>query len=419
MFLPVELEVLGVPESYRLQRVDQDVAPNSSLHTRSETFLLLRAGSQPLFQATYPPFSIRQVTKGPVSPGPPQGVPAPTTILVSLQEVSMESPPGSAAWAIRAVSLESSVSPAEPVARVLFHLHGPDWMPGKLDHARARNDPKDWDHPGLWDHPEVRDHPGGQGHPRDWDHPREQDHPGVQDHPRNWDHPRDRDHPRDQDHPEQQDHHGVRDHPKDWHHPGIHNHPKYWDHLKDQDHPGNWDSSRDWDHSRARDLPCVTLHAHHRGRVARGTCRLQVSATLGTLGTHSCPQPNPRTPSPLQAPLGVCVVELEIPPRWFSLGSLHSHRSRRRDSDPVEPLERPEPAELHYSVGECGGREQEAPRFLAMLELRAGEPERRQEVRLDEKVLLRVPNVPLRPGQRFTATIALRHNFTADSLTLR
>lgn len=136
-------------------------------------------------------------------------------------------------------------------------------------------------------------------------------------------------------------------------------------------------------------------------------------------GSTAPPQPNPRTPSPLQAPLGVCVVELEIPPRWFSLGSLHSHRSRRRDSDPVEPPERPEPAELHYSVGECGGREQEAPRFLAMLELRAGEPERRQEVRLDEKVLLRVPNVPLRPGQRFTATIALRHNFTADSLTLR
>ncbi|NWV10036.1 T132A protein, partial [Ptilonorhynchus violaceus] len=256
VFLPVELEVLGVPESYRLQRVDQDVPPNSSLHTRSETFLLLRAGSRPLVQATYPPFSTRQVTRTP-------GVPWAT--------------PGSAAWAIRAVSLESSVSPAEPVAR---------------------------------------------------------------------------------------------------------------------DHPGNWDPSKDWDHPRARDLPCVTLHAHHRGRVARGSCHLQ-------------------------APLGVCVVELEIPPRWFSLGSLHSHRSRRRDSDPSEPPEPPEPVELRYGVGECGGREREAPGFLGTLELRAGEPERRQEVRLDEKVLLRVPNVALRPGQRFTATIALRHNFTADSLTLR
>ncbi|NXG10673.1 T132A protein, partial [Sakesphorus luctuosus] len=248
VFLPADLEVLGVPEYYRLQRVDQDVPPNSSLHSRSETFLLLRhhSGSRALLQATYPPFSTRQ-------------------------EIPMESPPGSASWAIRAVSLESSVSPAEPVARVLFHLH-------------------------------------------------------------------------------------------------------------------------DWDHPRAQHLPCITLHAHHHGRVARGTCHLQ-------------------------APLGVCVVELEIPARWFSLGS---HRSRRRDRDTPSPPEPPEAAELSYSVGgpgECG--KGEPPQFLGMLELRAGEPERRQEVRLDDKVVLSVPDATLRPGQRFRATITLRNNFTAHALTLR
>ncbi|NXM36728.1 T132A protein, partial [Oxyruncus cristatus] len=251
VFLPAELEVLGVPEYYRLQRVDQDVPPNSSLRSRSETFLLLghRAGSRALLQATYPPFSTRQ-------------------------DIPMESPPGSASWAIRAVSLESSVSPAEPV-------------------ARDRNAQKAWDQP------------------------------------------------------------------------------------------------------RAPELPCVTLHAHHRGRVARGTCHLQ-------------------------APLGVCVVELEIPPRWFLPGS---QRSRRKDGDtphPPEPPESPEAAELHYSVGgpgDCG--KGEAPRFLGRLELRAGEPERRQEVRLDDKVLLGVPEATLRPGQRFRATVALRNNFTAHALTLR
>ncbi|NXK87652.1 T132A protein, partial [Formicarius rufipectus] len=278
VFLPAELEVLGVPEYYRLQRVDQDVPPNSSLHSRSETFLLLRhhAGPRALLQATYPPFSTRQVKGTPWDhPGMlpvPEVSWAPNTIPLSLQEIPMESPPGSASWAVRAVSLESSVSPAEPVARVLFHLH-------------------------------------------------------------------------------------------------------------------------DWDHPRAQDLPCITLHAHHRGRVARGTCHLQ-------------------------APLGVCVVELEIPARWFLPGS---HRSRRRDGDTASPPEPPEPpgaAELRYSVGgECG--KGEAPRFLGMLELRAGEPERRQEVRLDEKVLLSVPDATLRPGQRFRAIIALRNNFTANALTLR
>ncbi|NXD88380.1 T132A protein, partial [Halcyon senegalensis] len=265
VYLPAELEVLGVPEYYQLQRADRDLPANASLHARTDTFLLLPHGSatQPLLQATYPPFSTRQ-------------------------EVPTESPPGRDSWAIRAVSLESAVSPAEPVAR-------------------------------QWDHPEDRDHPG------------------------------------------------------------------------------------------ERDLPCVVLHAHHRGRVVRGTCRLQ-------------------------APLGVCVVELEIPPRWFSPASPNP-RSRRRATEPPGHPEPPEPAELHYGVvggGECGrtggsrdrsrgggGGIGEAPRYLGTLELRAAEPARRQEVRLDDKVLLRVPDATLRPGQRFTATLALRHNFTADQLTLR
>lgn len=122
------------------------------------------------------------------------------------------------------------------------------------------------------------------------------------------------------------------------------------------------------------------------------------------------------------------MVELEIPPRWFSPAS-PAPRSRRRAAESPGRPETPESAELHYGVvgpGECGragGRERsrggEAPWYLGSLELRAAEPARRQEVRLDDKVLLRVPDATLRPGQRFTATLALRHNFTADQLTLR
>ncbi|XP_066853966.1 LOW QUALITY PROTEIN: transmembrane protein 132A [Anser cygnoides] len=261
VFLPAELEVLAVPEHYRLQRADGDLPANTSLRARTETFLLLPHGSgaQPLLRASYPPFTTRQ-------------------------EVPTESPPEKDGWAVRAVSLESAVSPDEPFARVLFHLRGPDWLPGQRDRRGER------------------------------------------------------------------------------------------------EHPGE------------RDLPCVTLHAHHRGRVARGACRLQ-------------------------APLGVCVVELEIPPRWFSPAA----------PAPRAPLE---PAELHYGVvgpgacGRAGGRggdagPREAPRYLGPLELRVAAPARRQEVRLDERVLLRVPDATLRPGQRFAATLALRHNFTAQQLTLR
>lgn len=119
------------------------------------------------------------------------------------------------------------------------------------------------------------------------------------------------------------------------------------------------------------------------------------------------------------------MVELEIPPRWFSLAS-PTPPSRHRASDRPEP---PEAAELRYALvapGDCGrpggtrgGVGGEPPRYLGRLELRAAAPARRQEVRLDDKVLLRVPDAPLRPGQRFTATVALRHNFTAQQLTLR
>ncbi|XP_064369476.1 transmembrane protein 132A [Dromaius novaehollandiae] len=239
VYLPADLEVLDVPEYYRLQRADRDLPANTSLRARSETYLLLRHGAaaQPLVRATYAPFSARQV-------------------------MPSESPRGQdilAGWSIRAVPVESAASPAQPFARVLFHLQGPDWLPG------------------------------------------------------------------------------------------------------------------------VRELPCVALQAQHRGRATHGTCRLQ-------------------------APLGVCVVELEIPPAWFS--------------------EAPEPAELYYGIvgpGECGrarGRP-EGLRHAGRLELRGAEPARRQEVRLDDKVLLRVPEATLRPGQLFTATLVLRRNFTADQLTLR
>ncbi|XP_072194106.1 transmembrane protein 132A [Excalfactoria chinensis] len=242
VFLPVEMELQAVAEHYRLQRADGALPANASLHARSDTFLLLprrpTAGPSPLLRASYPPFSTHQ-------------------------EVPTKSP----TWAIRAVPLDSAVSPDEPTARVLFHLHGPDW--------RSRRDP-----------------------------------------------------------------------------PG--------------DHP----------------LPCVVLQAQQRSRTVRGSCRVQ-------------------------APLGICVVELEIPARWFSLSPS------------------PESAELRYGVaglGACSrpGATVEPPRYLGMLELRTTPAvARQQEVQLDEKVLLRVPDGTLRPGQRFTASLALRHNFTAMLLTLR
>ncbi|XP_023562773.1 transmembrane protein 132A isoform X2 [Octodon degus] len=110
VYLPAALELLDAPEHFRAQRLGHYPPANSSLGSRSETFLLLQPWPrvQPLFRASYPPFTTQQVI-------PPQAT---------------EPPLRPVPWDVRAVSLEVAVTPAEPHARVLFHLKGQDWPPG-------------------------------------------------------------------------------------------------------------------------------------------------------------------------------------------------------------------------------------------------------------------------------------------------
>lgn len=245
VYLPAALELLDAPEHFRVQQVGRYPPANSSLRSRSETFLLLQPWprAQPLLRASYPPFATQQVVPQVTEPHQ-QPVP----------------------WDVRAVSVEAAVTPAEPHARVLFHLKGQDWPPG----------------------------------------------------------------------------------------------------------PGN--------------LPCARLHATHPAGTAHRACRFQPS-------------------------LGACVVEMELPSHWFSQGSITR-------------------AELAYTLelaaegpGGCGPGGEQDPGEQALpvgsVELRPADPPQYQEVPLDEAVTLRVPDVPVRPGQLFSATLLLRHNFTASVLTLR
>ncbi|XP_008591211.1 PREDICTED: transmembrane protein 132A [Galeopterus variegatus] len=246
VYLPAALELLDAPEHFRVQQVGRYPPANSSLGSRSETFLLLQPWprAQPLLRASYPPFATQQVVPPRVTEPHQRPVP----------------------WDVRAVSVEAAVTPAEPHARVLFHLKGQDWPPG----------------------------------------------------------------------------------------------------------PGS--------------LPCAWLHATHPAGTAQRACRFQ-------------------------PPLGACVVELEFPPHWFSQGST----TRAELAYTLEPsAEGPEGC---GSSGEEGPGEQALP--VGGVELRSADPPQYQEVPLDEVVTLRVPDVPVRPGQIFSATLLLRHNFTANLLTLR
>ncbi|XP_073902659.1 transmembrane protein 132A isoform X2 [Castor canadensis] len=245
-YLPASLELLDAPEHFRVQQVGHYPPANSSLGSRSETFLILQPWprAQPLLRASYPPFATQQVV-------PPR-----------VTELHQRPVP----WDVRAVSVEATVTPAEPHARVLFHLKGQDWPPG----------------------------------------------------------------------------------------------------------PGS--------------LPCARLHATHPAGTAHRACRFQPS-------------------------LGACVVELEFPLQWFFQGST----TRAELAYTLEPA-----AEGPGGCG-LGGDENPGEQALPVggVELHPADPPQYQEVPLDEAVTLRVPDVPVRPGQLFSATLLLRHNFTASLLTLR
>lgn len=176
VYLPAALQLLDAPEHFRAQQVGRYPPANSSLGSRSETFLLLQPWprAQPLLRASYPPFTTQQVRGAPgtprltgcgVRPGLPQpsfqrGKPRPikalscqtgTGSLASHLPTSYSPPPAALStplllqvvpprvaephqrpvpWDVRAVSVEVAVTPAEPHARVLFHLKGQDWPPG-------------------------------------------------------------------------------------------------------------------------------------------------------------------------------------------------------------------------------------------------------------------------------------------------
>lgn len=65
VYLPAALELLDAPEHFRVQQVDRYPPANSSLGSRSETFLLLQPWprAQPLLRASYPPFATQQVRR--------------------------------------------------------------------------------------------------------------------------------------------------------------------------------------------------------------------------------------------------------------------------------------------------------------------------------------------------------------------
>nr|XP_033776461.1 transmembrane protein 132A isoform X2 [Geotrypetes seraphini] len=267
VFLPAGLELMDVPEYFRLQEMGRYLQGNTSLGSRTETYLLSHRGSHtPVVGATYRPFSARQEV--------------PDELLYSGDI---------AAWMVRAVLIEGTVSPSDPYARVLFHLTGKDW-------------------------------------------------------------------------------------------------------LTEKPH-----------------LPCVTLQAFHQTWSIHRACRLQ-------------------------APLGVCVVELEFPHRWFSASPTAASRGL---SD--SPSDTSRHAELYFQLSAAAGKKDECShevqpgrhrrrsveaskdglQHVAAVEIKMTAVPRYQELRLDKDIVVRLPNRTLLPGEVFTATVGVGRNFSVNFVNVR
>ncbi|XP_053306491.1 transmembrane protein 132A-like [Spea bombifrons] len=122
--------------------------------------------------------------------------------------------------------------------------------------------------------------------------------------------------------------------------------------------------------------PCVNVHGTYSGLNVEGFCRIQL-------------------------PLDVCAVELLFSPSWFTLPSLPFNLT------------------LNYSVSEDCKWTGEDSEVTGMVQVvRVGTP-KTQRVSIGDSVTAILPDKTLLPGEVFTASISLRHNWTQPSFSLR
>ncbi|XP_063819186.1 transmembrane protein 132A [Pseudophryne corroboree] len=103
----------------------------------------------------------------------------------------------------------------------------------------------------------------------------------------------------------------------------------------------------------------------------------------------------------IQPPLDVCVVELLFAPFWFTLVSL-----------PVNVT-------IHYSVSEECKPLDEGSEIVGSVQVVSVGTPKVQQLSVGDSVIVTLPDKTLLPGEVFTASISLRHNWTHPSFSLR
>ncbi|KAM4031457.1 transmembrane protein 132A isoform 2-T2 [Anomaloglossus baeobatrachus] len=130
------------------------------------------------------------------------------------------------------------------------------------------------------------------------------------------------------------------------------------------------------EHSKVSRDQCVTVQAAYEALSVQGSCRLQL-------------------------PLDVCVVELHFPPPWFLLDSTHVNIS------------------LNYSVSEDCKYSHDESEIAGIVQMMGMSSPKVQHVNVGDFMTITLPDKTLLPGEVFTASVSLRHNWTQPSFTLR
>ncbi|XP_075697981.1 transmembrane protein 132A [Rhinoderma darwinii] len=129
-------------------------------------------------------------------------------------------------------------------------------------------------------------------------------------------------------------------------------------------------------HSRVSQDQCVTVQAAHEDLSVQGSCRIQL-------------------------PFDVCVVELLFSPPWFTLVSTHVNVT------------------LNYSVSEDCKQSREGSDTAGIVQVIGMNSPKVQLLNVGDFLTVTLPDKTLLPGEVFTASVSLRHNWTQPSFTLR
>ncbi|XP_036076818.1 transmembrane protein 132C, partial [Rousettus aegyptiacus] len=111
-YLPVTYRVHHADVSFFLREADQDVARNSSLQSRVESFFTYRARRPPILNASFGPFTVEKVV--------PLDLMLISNFLGPTSEFGLN-------WRLQAHILRDQVYRSRPTVQVLFHIVGRDW----------------------------------------------------------------------------------------------------------------------------------------------------------------------------------------------------------------------------------------------------------------------------------------------------